>query len=497
MLLTNRRYQFITIALAGMEIATYLPMALLAWLLVVRSQADGGTMGSAAAALGISPLLAVGSCLLLWLLYLFLTDLINASRIETPRRELVLFGTMLLTTLLIVRFALYTDASLLDFGWIRTTIGAVFNFTDGWRMEVLVVLLNIFLWVRVILSLGRSLTFMSVGLRFRLSLLLAVIANAILYSVSGLEQPLQYFSLLLAFGLLAVALARIDEKATVGHHSSGSGLSWPRLGLLAAAVAAAVGTGLLLTGVYTTRNIVAALAWLSPLWAFLGGIVMGILSAIFWLLAPIMEWIIERLKQAMEGLEPFQVQQETGSGDLETVPLEEVQTFAQLLENWTLVRYCLVTLVLVAMLAFLWIFFVRPYLQPRTSEAEELEQASANLGLGGLRSGLDRLRNLAKLVGRFGLSLELLDAINIENMYANLGRIARQRGYPRQPNQPPDEYIHELNQAFPSQADGLQQITSAYMRVHYGEQTIPRPELSRLRETYQAIQATPAPIEVE
>jgi hypothetical protein len=90
-------------------------------------------------------------------------------------------------------------------------------------------------------------------------------------------------------------------------------------------------------------------------------------------------------------------------------------------------------------------------------------------------------------VRRFGVSRQLLAAVSVQNIYANLCRLARQRGYPRRPAQPPDAYLPVLTQAFAGHEEALERITAAYMRVHYGDRSVSMDELSALRADYRAV----------
>jgi hypothetical protein len=93
-------------------------------------------------------------------------------------------------------------------------------------------------------------------------------------------------------------------------------------------------------------------------------------------------------------------------------------------------------------------------------------------------------------VRRFGVGRQLLAAISVQNMYANLCRLAGQRGYPRHPAQPPDRYLPVLEQAFGGHNEALSRITMAYMRVHYGDRAVGIGELSRLRRDYDEMLAS-------
>jgi hypothetical protein len=75
----------------------------------------------------------------------------------------------------------------------------------------------------------------------------------------------------------------------------------------------------------------------------------------------------------------------------------------------------------------------------------------------------------------------------VQNIYANVSRLARDRGYPRRPAQPPDDYLPVLVQAMGGLEDQLARITAAYMRVHYGDHPVSRVELGQLREDYRAV----------
>jgi hypothetical protein len=124
----------------------------------------------------------------------------------------------------------------------------------------------------------------------------------------------------------------------------------------------------------------------------------------------------------------------------------------------------------------------------RTRVEEEEEGAERMTAGGGLFDrGAQTLRDLAGLVRRFGVSRQLLAAVSVQNIYANLCRLARQRGYPRRPAQPPDAYLPVLSQAFAGHDEALGRITSAYMRVHYGDRPVGMDELSALRADYRAV----------
>ena len=106
---------------------------------------------------------------------------------------------------------------------------------------------------------------------------------------------------------------------------------------------------------------------------------------------------------------------------------------------------------------------------------------------------MDRLRNLVDLVRRYGVGAQLLAAISIQNIYANISRLALERGYQRPPSLPPDGYLPMLLEAFPGCEADLSRITDAYMRVEYGDQSLADVELSALQDDYRRVQEAPTP----
>ena len=101
--------------------------------------------------------------------------------------------------------------------------------------------------------------------------------------------------------------------------------------------------------------------------------------------------------------------------------------------------------------------------------------------LGGAAAALSR-----SLVGRF------LAAMTIRRIYAHMGALAAERGYPRVPYETPYEYLPTLERSFPSNREDVTRITEAYVAVHYGE--VPeRPEdLAAVQTAWERIREATA-----
>lgn len=472
-----------------MEVAWFLPFALTAF---IRMQmgADATEVVRLPALLLYSgawaPLVFFGICWGALLLYLLTADLLNRSHLDFPIREAVMLGVVIGTFLVTTRLLIFPSVGIFALGWLGTTVSAIYNQGAGSSVILFLLGLNLFLWFRVATATNRSLTFLSVGMSFRLGLLFALVGNAlfILVAQQPVEQALLYLWLFFGFGLLSVAVARLDEKAFLATQSSGSSLPWGRFAqivtMTAVSIFVAIGSSLL----YTPAAVRTVLGWFSPLWRFLAAILLYLFSALFMLIGPFLDRLVEAVRAMLANLEP------TEGASAEFGPLEQAGApidFGEIVQNVTFVRYCLISAILLVALFLIWVFFARTR---KEREEEETEQTDG-IGLAVGENPWNRLRDLAALFRRYGLRPGLLAAISVENLYANVSRLAGRRGYPRGAAEPPDEYVTTLMRAFPGHEEQLQRLTAAYMRVHYGDQAIPEPELDQLRIDYTALQDSP------
>jgi hypothetical protein len=256
------------------------------------------------------------------------------------------------------------------------------------------------------------------------------------------------------------------------------------------AIGVTLGVAGLLARIYTAENIGRVFRLIVPVWRLLRPVVVAAGLLLLKLLSPLFEWIVARLRAIFETgwLELQPVQQplpppsDEQRGLLERLPPSLTNTLGSIL----LVLGILVASGLVIGLFLLYLDRVRHRGRARVEEEEEGGE-TLTMGAGLLDRGARTLGNLAGLVRRFGVSRQLLAAVSVQNIYANLCRLARQRGYPRRPAQPPDAYLPSLTQAFTGHDEALERITAAYMRVHYGDRPVSMDELSALRADYRAV----------
>lgn len=472
MLLSGHRQGLIYLCLAGMEIAWITPFVAL----LFHQQG-----------LGWLPMIAFGRLLTVLLIWVLALELMNWREVESPRYELAVVGLVVLSTLVLVRIWLYWGTPIWDFGWLRDTFHALFDFHQGLRPELVVILTNVLLWQRSTSATSRSLDFFSVGVSFRLGILLLILGAGLLQHVTGHEVA-GLFWLYLGLGLTAVALARIREKAA-GGGSVGRRLPTRRLAQLLLTVGLTVGGMAGLSLMYTPATIKAVVGWLKPVWALLGVLMQPLVQVLMWLIEIVltwMEWVLRRLMVGMDSTVIDAIRERFSA----LLPLAQRPGGAGLeLPPWLLtgLRYTGVLLGILLMLGFVLLSLDKIRARARRDEAEEESEEEITLGGSTMGRGLQWLREKAGLVRRFGFSRQLLAAISVQNMYANLCRLAGQRGYPRHPAQPPDDYLPVLAEAFGGHHEALDRITAAYMRVHYGDQPVGRADLAQLRNDYDRV----------
>ena len=187
-----------------------------------------------------------------------------------------------------------------------------------------------------------------------------------------------FFALFLVFGLTAVAIARIDEKAYLVESSRGSLLSYARVAQIVFVVLLILGIGVVAALIYSPANIRTFLGWFSPLWNLLTAILVGILYAIAWILAPLIEGLIRFLQRLMANADPQQLEPPS-AGELISVQVAPEDINA-LLQQYIYVRYGLVLLMIGLVLGLIWLFFVRTARRNYQDEAEEVSAERVTMG---------------------------------------------------------------------------------------------------------------------
>lgn len=468
MLLTDRRIALLHAALAGMEALWLTLFFLLFW-----PAADHTVLSYA---------LSLTTGALAWVL---LVDVVGILAPSATSYRWWIVGIVVAGTVLLIRSVLYPRVPLGDLSWVSTMLDNLVRLDGGLRPEAVLMCTNVFLWLRASWSTNRNLTSLGVESSMRFGLVLLLIAGVWGYFV-GQSVPPIYVPLYLGLGLVAVTVARSDERASRAS-TEGRRLPLGRLAQFLAVVAGFVGIAWWLNRTLP-GPVEAVLSWLLVVFE-LGVVVFQVLFVLAVILGTqIGQWLgrllgLERGETSAPGMTSLQALADALQRRLEEGATRDIALSPGLL---TALRYVpLVVLLLLVGLIF-WLMVRRTRRRRRRRETENEDRASFDPGGLLCRAG-EQLRDLAGMVQRFGVNRQLLAAISVQNIYANVSQLAARHGHPRPTSMPPDDYLPILFETFEGCDEALARITQAYMRVHYGDHPVTVGELGRLRTDYQAI----------
>ncbi len=425
-------------------------------------------------------MLAVGMCGCLVVLELF-----NRIGLGRPWYPLAVAALVLLTIVGLMRVVIYNGWPFWSWGWGEQILLSFLLFETWPRPELALAATGFFVWQRATWATRRSLDWRDVSSNFWLGLFFLGCGG--LFWELWLKQPAPlafvwgYFGL----GMVALALTRA-HTAPLLVRSMGAELSPVRL----AQLGMTVGLTLLIGGLSwwgLSQPLIGFVAWLGPLWNFLFVLVEVLVVLLIFVGWRFWQFISELLKgellPALQNLEDI-------SRSIQQLG-EQLAQQAGLNFVWPpwLGLVLRIGVALLILLPGLWLVLV--YLgiiqPPRRREDDEYANRLSAERL--LWDGLDSLRDLGRLMRRYGFSRQMLAAISVQNLYANVCRLGRRQGRPRRPSQPPDAYLPQLVAAFEGLDSQLSRITEAYMQVHYGDRSVTNEELARLRKDYAEVRA--------
>jgi hypothetical protein len=469
LLLTNRRIALLHLLLAGMTAAWLTPFLTLVW------------------PAGLSPwagFAALLGGLLAWMLFMELLS----RRFESPQYDVLALGALLVVGLVLVRVVLFPGGPPWSLAWVGRaidTMSDVGGAERGLPRAITLLVVNLVLWQRASAATSRDLHFFGVGLSFRIGLLLVVLGGGLAGALRG-TAPLSMFWLYLALGLSAVAVSRVSQKA-IGAQSTGRILPAGRVAQTLLAVGAAVGASWLLSLAYTQDTLIRFLRLFAPVWRILRPVLLAAILFLARLLEPLLVWVEALAERLMAG-NPIMTQDQGPIIGAAPDPSQGDALGRLQLDTLRDILIIVFAVLAVALLVgFLLVYLERVRRGGVRGEGEEEGQEPASFGGGILGRTVGALRRAGGMVRRFGVGRDLLAAISVQNIYANLCRLARERGAPRPPSQPPDAYLPTLLRVFPGGEEQLGRITAAYMRVHYGDHPVRAEELAALREDYRVL----------
>jgi hypothetical protein len=293
------------------------------------------------------------------------------------------------------------------------------------------------------------------------------------------------------FSLVTLAVARIEEVTQLPESTASAPQPRFWLAFITGTAILIVVAGLLLSLFFTGGGLAWSLGWVPPILKGVGQVLqlvgvtlVLIIGALFSLLTPLLEQIVSllpfgRLKEVfnvlLENLNQLEQQ------------LQEMEANQASGELWgVLARYAVVAIFILALIC------VGRTVRRRQRQKKTLvqDQSQATSLAGDAKDDSLFQRGLKRLTDRLRDGLHLFRALTIRRIYANLQRLATQRGYPRQPYQTPSEYVSLLLEAWPHHETEVRTITSAYERAHYGQVPDSHEELKRIQEAWQRIRAS-------
>jgi len=404
-----------------------------------------------------------------------------------PTLRLGLAGLgMLVSSLLGVHQVLYARMSFLNPAWL-TDIADSLRQEVPWR-EVSLFLAVLFLWWRGLVLAQRRIDSESVAFRFRLGVVLLAFTTGI--SSSVLPWPYHHIVFLFFFAsLLGIAVARAEE---VGQQYGGRHSPF-NLGWLTALVIASIAVLLLAAGLASVLNGENIGRVLRPVWSVLSVVLFFLLYVVAWLAQILIIPLLAFFEQYELGRALDEALGELGTPRVfepNPQPQEPLFTPEQLAMMRTVgvIGGALTVLLLVA----LTLRRMRVGARGRFGEERESVWKEIDLrrGLGGLlRRGRRRLSGAPEALRRSRLG-HLFAAMTIRHIYAHLGALAAERGYPRALDETPYDYLPTLEKAFPERREDITRITDSYVAVHYGELPEQPDDLRTVREAWRRIQET-------
>ncbi|MFK7805747.1 MAG: DUF4129 domain-containing protein, partial [Anaerolineae bacterium] len=481
--ISHRYYKLIRLFVTGMGASVILP-----WLILSGRGWGNSTLplpSFSGSPLRLASFTSVPSLILfalIWLMllfFVFLFEWVNKWLNDDDQDQLIWRTVMVILIVLILfplnRLLLYSPATAPMFTPARGIINALFNFTDGPRPENTLIVFYVVSWLFAIWVTSNVLGYTEIGRGFQVGIVLNILAISWLSTAD-----VSYFLLFLPFAvcsLAALALSQIDTKIGMGYHSQGGRFSLPMWAQLSSAVGGFALLALLVANAILPSQIKSFLALFNPIWQVLWAVILWILRLLGTIVRPVFIWIFNFFERLISLIDPFSAVRESENTDQQLGDFTELPTFRELIATPNF-RYIFIGLMLILGLFIIWIVLNRTILKRYREETEDHVDEEAPEGFDLFGNGAARLRSWLNSF-RGNQQKPLLVPERIEDMYANMCRLAGRRGFPRAVSQPPDQYLVDLFQAFPGQNDQLAQLTGGYMRSHYGEIALPAAEMQQ------------------
>lgn len=392
--------------------------------------------------------------------------------------RLLQIATIVIAVIAIViamRIGLYETTPLTDFSWLPNYFGRTFTFFERMSAEALSTFALVFTFLRGMSFAQRPLTLWVVGFQFRLGIIIffgAAFVSALSVPVNFIVWVFAYF----AFSLPAIALARIEEAGQEG----------PLGGRWALVMFTAIGATMLLgffaVQFFTLDTINALFELFSPLGFIVQILITLIAIPIFFILELAGNLLAPFFNTLRDFLAGMRLNLNGNNPEIQRVLNDVTRVIVDLAPYIRLVSVVLVV-VLIG-----WLIARALNKRMNWQEREMFAREAVDDTDGFAPETRPRARPL-----RF--ARRELHAENVRRIYAALLAQAEGAGLKRRDAETPLEFLPRLSARFPDLAPALQQITDAYVAVHYAQQPASDAQVRELRALWQRIkpQIKPAP----
>lgn len=454
---------------------------------------------------------------LLWLLILmlfafYLARLMSALRLPPQHQQTVMAITLLLVIVVTLPTFFHEGSPIFRFGWVGELLAAINEENNNlWLRDVMVFGLIVLVWARGLQLVRREYTIDRAGLRLRVGGLIIAPLIIWLASVRLAWDSSPYILLFFLAGLTAVAIIRAEE---LERGQSGQSVAldprWLTAVLLASLLT--IFTAGTLAAIISGESANRIITFMAPVWHGLRLTGAVALTTLLFLLVPVLELVdvfSNFLNELFATISPWLaaqwaffgkilgkffigsrvplLQAEDGSGlnPLETrFIFEEIEGL-----GFQLSRNVQIIIVLLAVAVILLVALLVSRLYRQTTMATHASGRTSRTS-----DDDDEGNLLQRLLGRLGLLRDWQTAVSIRRIYRKMLRAADASGYPRLEAETPYEFLKTLAQAWPHNRQETQLITSAYVKIRYGELPETQQELQAIKDAWQTLEQT-RPIE--
>jgi Domain of unknown function (DUF4129) len=452
---------------------------------------------------------------LLWLLVLMLfafnlTRLMSSVQLPPRHQQTVMAVTLFLIIIVTLPTFFHNGSPIFRFGWVAELLQAINEPESNlWPQDMIVFGTIVLVWSRGLKLGRREYSIGRAGLRLRVGGLL--IAPLVVWAASTrlFWDSSPYILLFFLAGVTAVALIRAEE---IEKSQSGQTVAlnprWLTAVLLTSLlITFLAGTVAILISGESANQIVG---WMAPAWNSLRIMGAVALSTLFFLLIPFLElfdmlanwignilldvivpWIAAQWaffgkivgKFFIDQRIPLLPQEEnSGLISLETPFIfEEIKNSSdQLSRNGQII----IILLAIAIILLVALLVNRLYRQTAVI-VRQSERIQAN------EEELPEDNNfLRRLLGRLGILRDWQTAVSIRRIYRKMLRAADASGYPRLDSETPYEFLKTLSQTWPENRQETQLITTAYVKIRYGELPETEQELQAIKSAWHTLEQT-------